>query len=252
MILHAVVAATQAAHRLPLRGIAGQVLMDRHGPDPLLNRRTGDLARLAPSQRGRLALSVNPRFAVACTDQLLARAAGLIRHRLRKQRIEIRERYGAVPSLLLDTDLFTQVFLNLLINAKSGVSWGTTSRHGPYFKDNTVANNIIYARDWEFCSGLPWGEGLAIEKNNLCVGPAIVDGKNKNAPQGVLCSRNKGPFVKEDIFFRDVMPPSVPGLVGEEEIGEEIEISRADFAVSEDYVRAATQECGFDEAEYKE
>jgi len=141
---------------------------------------------------------------------------------------------------------------NTLINAKSGVSWGTTSRHGPYFKDNTVANNIIYARDWEFCSGLPWQEGLAIEKNNLCVGPAIVAGKSKNAPAGVLCSRNKGPFVKADIYFRDVMPPSVPGIVDEEEIGDEIEIARADFAVGEEYVRAAIKECGLAEANYKD
>jgi guanine deaminase len=72
--LHAVVAVTKAAHQLPLRGIAGQVLMDRNGPEALLTRRARDLARLARSQRGRLALSVNPRFAVACTDQLLALA----------------------------------------------------------------------------------------------------------------------------------------------------------------------------------
>jgi guanine deaminase len=71
---HAASAATQAAHGLPLRGIAGQVLMDRNGPDPLLCRRAADLARLARSKRGRLALSVNPRFAVACTDEMLARA----------------------------------------------------------------------------------------------------------------------------------------------------------------------------------
>jgi len=141
---------------------------------------------------------------------------------------------------------------NTLINAKSGVSWGTTSRHGPYFKDNTVAHNIVYARDWEFCSGLPWNEGLAIEKNNLCVGPAIVAGKNKHAPPGVLCSRSKEPFVKQDTYFCDVMPPSLPGLVDKGEIGEEIEIGRVDFAVSEDYVRAAIKECGFAEVEYKD
>ena len=125
---------------------------------------------------------------------------------------------------------------NTLINAKSGVSWGTTSRHGPYFKNNTVANNIIYARDWKFCSGLPWSEGLVIEKNNLCVGPLIVD---KNAPPGVLRTRNKEPFISQDTHFCDVMPPSLPGLVGEEEIGAEIEIGRVHFAVSEDYVRTA-------------
>ncbi len=75
---HSVVAAIRAGHRLPLRAIAGQVLMDRHAPEALL---TGDIARPeARSQRGRLSLSVNPRFAVACSDELLAaagaRAAG--------------------------------------------------------------------------------------------------------------------------------------------------------------------------------
>jgi guanine deaminase len=72
--LHSAVAVTRAAHKLPLRGIAGQVLMDRHGPEPLLRAGSGELARLARSQRGRLALSVNPRFAVSCTATLLARA----------------------------------------------------------------------------------------------------------------------------------------------------------------------------------
>ena len=140
---------------------------------------------------------------------------------------------------------------NTLINAISGVSWGTSTRHGKYFKDdNTVANNIIYARDWDFCSGLPWGEGLAIEKNNLCIGPMIEAGKD--APPGVLCTRTKEPFVKKDIYFRDIMPPSLPGLVPDEEIGEEIEIGRAEFAVGPEYVRAAIKECGFDEAEYKD
>jgi hypothetical protein len=139
---------------------------------------------------------------------------------------------------------------NTLVNAKSGVSWGTTRRYQPYFKDNTVAGNIIYARDWDFCSGLPWGEGLEIQKNNLCVGPAIEAGRH--APPGVLCSRSKEPFIGNDTYFRDAMPPSLPGLVPDEEIGEEIEIGRAAFAVGAEYVRAAIEECGFDETEYKD
>ena len=140
---------------------------------------------------------------------------------------------------------------NTLINAKSGVSWGTSTRHGKYFKDdNVVANNIIYARDWSFCSGLPWKEGLEIQKNNLCVGPAIVAGKN--APEGVLCSRSKEPFVGKNTYFRDVMPPSLPGLVDEGELGDEIEINRVSFAVGEQYVQAAARQCGLLEAKYKD
>jgi len=113
-----------------------------------------------------------------------------------------------------------------------------------------VANNIIYARDWRFCSGLPWREGLRIQKSNLCVGPLIEAGKD--APPGVLCTRKKEPFVKKDTHFRDVMPPSVPGLVAKEEIGPEIEIARVSFAVSEEYVRSAIKECGLAEGEYKD
>lgn len=70
--VHSVAAVTRAARGLPLRGIAGQVLMDRHGPEPLLGAGYGDLARC---ESGRLAPSVNPRFAVSCTDELLAGAA---------------------------------------------------------------------------------------------------------------------------------------------------------------------------------
>jgi len=139
---------------------------------------------------------------------------------------------------------------NTLVNAKCGVSWGTDSRHQPYFKDNLVGNNTIYARDWKFCSGLPWKEGLAIEKNNLCCGPAIMAGKD--APDGVLCTRNVEPFVKRDTHYWDVMPVVLPTLVAEGELGEEKEIYRVNFSVSEEYVRAVVKELGLPEAEYKD
>lgn len=64
-----VTAAVRAAHRLPLRAIVGQVLMDRHAPDDLLNQ---PIARLSRSTRGRMDTSLNPRFAIACSDALLA------------------------------------------------------------------------------------------------------------------------------------------------------------------------------------
>jgi guanine deaminase len=76
--VHGAVAALAAAQQLPLRGVAGQALMDRGGP-PGLCGLDGPLrpARLAVSQRGRLALSVNPRFAPGCSDALLRRAGDL-------------------------------------------------------------------------------------------------------------------------------------------------------------------------------
>ena len=86
---HGVVAVIRVAQQLGLRSVVGQVMMDRNGPDALLvgheepgEQGRGDrpiqpthLARLAESTRGRLKLSVNPRFAIACSDSLLARAA---------------------------------------------------------------------------------------------------------------------------------------------------------------------------------
>jgi guanine deaminase len=69
--LHGIVAAIRAGHELPLRALAGQSLMDRHAPAALLGHGT---ARLAASRRARLSSSVTPRFAVSCSDELLARA----------------------------------------------------------------------------------------------------------------------------------------------------------------------------------
>lgn len=69
--LHSTVAVLKAGHAIPLRAIVGQVLMDHRAPAELLGH---ELARLARSKRGRAALSVNPRFAICCTDELLSRA----------------------------------------------------------------------------------------------------------------------------------------------------------------------------------
>lgn len=70
-----VVAVVRAAHQLPLRALAGQVLMDRSAPAALLGQ---PQARLNRSERGRMEASLNPRFAVACSDELLAAAAARI------------------------------------------------------------------------------------------------------------------------------------------------------------------------------
>lgn len=69
------VEALAAAHpSMPLRGIAGQVLMDRGAPASLLGQ---PLASAAPSSDGRLLPSINPRFAVSCSSDLLAESARL-------------------------------------------------------------------------------------------------------------------------------------------------------------------------------
>ncbi len=69
---HSIEALANTSKALPLRAIAGQVLMDRNAPAPLLGHKT---APLTNSERRRVELSVNPRFAVCCSDDLLSRAA---------------------------------------------------------------------------------------------------------------------------------------------------------------------------------
>jgi len=76
--LEGVEAALTGGQGQDLRAIVGQVLMDRNGPRQLL---TGpkELARpataLDPRPGARMTLSVNPRFALACSDGMLALAA---------------------------------------------------------------------------------------------------------------------------------------------------------------------------------
>lgn len=72
--------AVRAGHALPLRGYVGQVMMDRLAPVPLLNQ---PLTRIARSERSRVIASVNPRFAVACSDAMLE----LARQKMREDSI---------------------------------------------------------------------------------------------------------------------------------------------------------------------
>ncbi len=66
---HGYVHAVRHGYGLPLRAIVGQSLMDRNAPPELLNH---PLTKIATSERARVTCSVNPRFAVSCTDELLA------------------------------------------------------------------------------------------------------------------------------------------------------------------------------------
>lgn len=63
----------QGTASLPLRGAVGQVLMDRHAPAALI----GNPQRWPDSLPARLEASINPRFAVSCSDELLACAGRL-------------------------------------------------------------------------------------------------------------------------------------------------------------------------------
>lgn len=66
----------RAGYDMPLRGYVGQSMMDRHAPPELLGH---DLTRIARSEKARVTASVNPRFAVACTDDMLETARKKIR-----------------------------------------------------------------------------------------------------------------------------------------------------------------------------
>ena len=74
---HGYVHVVRTGYGLPLRAIVGQSLMDRNAPPELLNQ---PLTRIAASERARVTSSVNPRYAVSCSDALLEiarqRAAG--------------------------------------------------------------------------------------------------------------------------------------------------------------------------------
>ena len=61
----------------PLRAIVGQSLMDREVPQRLM----GQAVDLPPIGGDRLRWSVNPRFAVSCSDTMLARAGALAAQR---------------------------------------------------------------------------------------------------------------------------------------------------------------------------
>ncbi len=71
-----------------LRAVVGRVAMDRNAPDDLL-REDRERARLTPrpspimpdAPRSRIEVSANPRFAVACSDELLAEIGWLRRDR---------------------------------------------------------------------------------------------------------------------------------------------------------------------------
>ena len=139
---------------------------------------------------------------------------------------------------------------NTLVHTKCGVQWGANTSHDPYFKDNTVANNIIYARDWKSWGGLPVKFGLQVDKNNLCCGPSIVAGKD--VPPGIPCTDNTAPFVKPGTDRGEAMAPNLPELAARGELGAEKELSRVSFSLSADYVQATVKECGLDAEEYKD
>lgn len=75
--------------RTPMRWIAGRVAMDRAAPEALTaeDRRRASMRpspsamAAAPSPAGRVAVSANPRFAISCSDELLAEVGWAVKER---------------------------------------------------------------------------------------------------------------------------------------------------------------------------
>ena len=75
-------AALQVATETGIRGVIGQVMMDRGGPTELIRETSQLISEVAqlgkqfPSS-GRMAAAVTPRFAISCSEELLQQAAAL-------------------------------------------------------------------------------------------------------------------------------------------------------------------------------
>ncbi len=139
---------------------------------------------------------------------------------------------------------------NSFVHTKCGVQWGANNSHKPYFKDNIVANNIIYARDWKSWGGLPVKFGLQVDKSNFCCGPSLAAGKD--VPKEIPSSNDVSPFVRPGTQRKDAAAPSLPQLAAKGRLGAETELTRVNFSLSESYLQAAIKKCGLDAAEYKD
>lgn len=143
---------------------------------------------------------------------------------------------------------------NTLIHTKCALQWGSDKGHdgtqNPYFTNNTVANNILYVRDWRSFSGFPSKLGLTAEKNNLFCGPSLFGAKG-DLPVGFLSTRDTAQLIKPPTTRWEIVPPLLPALAGEGEMGEEVEISRVNFAVSADFVQTVITENGFNADAYQ-
>ncbi len=109
--LNAAVALLKASHEIPLRAIAGQMLMDRNAPDELLGQQ---LSRLSKSERGRAELSVNPRFAICCSDELLdiarEKAASIDDAFIQTHLAETKNECETIAELFPDDANYTEVY----------------------------------------------------------------------------------------------------------------------------------------------
>jgi len=76
---HAVDALVNASKSLGMRWIAGRVLMDRACPEALTCESDADIGLDADLEDARGAVSINPRFAISCSEALLRHAGECVR-----------------------------------------------------------------------------------------------------------------------------------------------------------------------------
>jgi guanine deaminase len=96
---HGAEAVRQAHAERPLRSVVGITLMDREAPADLLNRNLPN--SLVDSAR--LTWSVNPRFAISCSERLLQRAADMAKRESRCIQTHVAE---TISELARTTELF--------------------------------------------------------------------------------------------------------------------------------------------------
>jgi guanine deaminase len=112
--------------RTPMRWIAGRVAMDRGGPEGLTaedRRRAAmrpvpSVVAAAPSLAGRVVVSANPRFAISCSDELLAEVGWAVKERagdggglfVQTHLSESREEVAEVRRLFPGDDSYARVY----------------------------------------------------------------------------------------------------------------------------------------------
>lgn len=107
---HSVDAYRSACERIPLRAAAGQVLMDRNAPADLT---ACVMASDSQPPHERAQVTVNPRFAVGCTDELLrtaAAAASAGRRIIQTHLAESLTECASVRELFPDEQHYTAVY----------------------------------------------------------------------------------------------------------------------------------------------
>jgi guanine deaminase len=180
---HAVDEVLPIACATPLRAIVGQSLMDRAAPAALLGQ---PAARPTRSPRGRLVTSVNPRFAISCSDELLRRAARLaaehatfVQTHLAESRVECRRVAELFPDEATYTDVYDHRGLlgprSLLAHAihLEPTEWSTLAARGCVVVHCPAANTFLRSGLFDLGAAREHGVRLALG-SDVAAGPDLA------------------------------------------------------------------------------